>query len=310
MYRTFTRVLAVAVTLIAGIATLNAAGPKITDPAKVDSDYALQGEYTGTFEDNGETFKAGAQIIALGNGEFAISFYPGGLPGDGAGRLRGPRRAARRGRGLPGRGRDRSPPRDRTRARAGQRRTAHAKRPRGSGAPGPRRRSELRHVLGLRERRRGRRRPRRARGWERAGAAPVLRSVPRGPRDGGRTLRGAASASGRAAAPGAAGDRPRSRGRSERVRELRQNCAAELRRIARRSCAAARRTELGEVALGVRVLRAEGGAEGVDVAHGAGEGLHLELQQDPNATHLALHPRASKSSAVGLRMDPSRGPRI
>ncbi|MBL98539.1 MAG: hypothetical protein CMM06_02495 [Rhodopirellula sp.] len=86
MYRTFIRSLAVVGLLALGISTLDAAGPKITDPAKVDSDYALQGEYSGSFENNGETYKAGAQIIALGNAEFAISFYPGGLPGDGFGK--------------------------------------------------------------------------------------------------------------------------------------------------------------------------------------------------------------------------------
>jgi hypothetical protein len=50
-----------------------------TDPAKVDADYAVQGEYVGTME--GE--KAGGQVIALGDGKFDIVSYPGGLPGDG-----------------------------------------------------------------------------------------------------------------------------------------------------------------------------------------------------------------------------------
>ena len=86
MYRTLMRTAIAVALLIGGVVTANAAGPKITDPAKVDSDYALQGEYTGTFENDGETSKAGAQIIALGNGEFAISSYPGVLPGDGFGR--------------------------------------------------------------------------------------------------------------------------------------------------------------------------------------------------------------------------------
>ena len=86
MYRSLTRTAASLTMLACGAIAAYAAGPKITDPAKVDSDYALQGEYSGSFENNGETLKAGAQIIALGNGEFAISFYPGGLPGDGFGR--------------------------------------------------------------------------------------------------------------------------------------------------------------------------------------------------------------------------------
>lgn len=63
-----------------------AAGPKITDPSKVDKDYALQGEYTGNFEDeDGNVVKAGAQVIALGEGKFSLAFYRGGLPGDGFG---------------------------------------------------------------------------------------------------------------------------------------------------------------------------------------------------------------------------------
>ena len=86
MYRPLMQTAASLTMLACGAIAAYAAGPKITDPAKVDSDYALQGEYSGSFENNGETFKAGAQIIALGNGEFAISFYPGGLPGDGFGR--------------------------------------------------------------------------------------------------------------------------------------------------------------------------------------------------------------------------------
>ena len=86
MYRPMISTVASLTMLTCGAIAAYAAGPKITDPAKVDSDYALQGEYSGSFDNNGETFKAGAQIIALGNGEFAISFYPGGLPGDGFGR--------------------------------------------------------------------------------------------------------------------------------------------------------------------------------------------------------------------------------
>ena len=86
MYHTLMRTAVAVALLIGSVVTADAAGPKITDPAKVDSDYALQGEYTGSLEENGETIKAGAQIIALGNGEFAISYYPGGLPGDGFGR--------------------------------------------------------------------------------------------------------------------------------------------------------------------------------------------------------------------------------
>ena len=49
------------------------------DPANVDADYAIQGEYRGEVEGG----DAGAQIIALGDGKFDVVGYPGGLPGDG-----------------------------------------------------------------------------------------------------------------------------------------------------------------------------------------------------------------------------------
>ncbi len=49
------------------------------DPAKVDADYAIQGEYTGTI---GET-TVGIQVVALGDGKFDAVSYIGGLPGAG-----------------------------------------------------------------------------------------------------------------------------------------------------------------------------------------------------------------------------------
>ncbi len=45
-------------------------------------EYALQGEYVGKVGSEGKTF--GAQIIALGKGQFKAVAYPGGLPGEGA----------------------------------------------------------------------------------------------------------------------------------------------------------------------------------------------------------------------------------
>jgi|GEM_PF-2961548 len=54
------------------------------DPAKVDEDYAIQGEYSGTLKgDDGEDKTFGIQIIALGGGEFEAVTSEGGLPGDG-----------------------------------------------------------------------------------------------------------------------------------------------------------------------------------------------------------------------------------
>jgi hypothetical protein len=49
------------------------------DPAKVDADYAIQGEYSGTLEGK----KVGVQVVALGGGKFDAALYRGGLPGDG-----------------------------------------------------------------------------------------------------------------------------------------------------------------------------------------------------------------------------------
>lgn len=50
-----------------------------TDPAKVDADYAVQGEYAGKIGED----KAGVQVIALGDGKFDAVSFAGGLPGDG-----------------------------------------------------------------------------------------------------------------------------------------------------------------------------------------------------------------------------------
>jgi len=69
-----------------------AQGRTYTDPAKVDADYAVQGEYVGSIKtDDGEE-KLGVQVIALGKGEFAAVSYTGGLPGDGWDRKEPPMR--------------------------------------------------------------------------------------------------------------------------------------------------------------------------------------------------------------------------
>ena len=56
------------------------AGPtESIDPAKVDADYAIQGEYAGKLAGK----EAGVQVIALGGGKFDAVVYEGGLPGAG-----------------------------------------------------------------------------------------------------------------------------------------------------------------------------------------------------------------------------------
>jgi hypothetical protein len=62
------------------------AAVEITDPAEAEKqpDYLVQGEYVGTGNWQGESsVKVGAQVIALGNGEFHVVLTNGGLPGDG-----------------------------------------------------------------------------------------------------------------------------------------------------------------------------------------------------------------------------------
>lgn len=56
----------------------------VTELAKVDLDYQLQGEYYGTVRsDEGSNRIIGLQVVALGDGKFDALWYQGGLPGNG-----------------------------------------------------------------------------------------------------------------------------------------------------------------------------------------------------------------------------------
>jgi hypothetical protein len=57
--------------------------PVYDDPARVDADFAAQGEYVAEVAYDGQRITIGAQIVAEGDGTFAVVAYPGGLPGAG-----------------------------------------------------------------------------------------------------------------------------------------------------------------------------------------------------------------------------------
>ena len=67
----------------AGLSTsARAADPNaITDPAKVDQDFAYQGEYLGDLQTASGMRHTGLQVIARGGGQFEAVRYEGGLPG-------------------------------------------------------------------------------------------------------------------------------------------------------------------------------------------------------------------------------------
>lgn len=60
-----------------------AADEPAADPAKVDADYAFQGEYMGALKTDEGDVTVGMQVIALGEGKFRAVGYKGGLPGAG-----------------------------------------------------------------------------------------------------------------------------------------------------------------------------------------------------------------------------------
>lgn len=58
-------------------------GPVFTSATEADPDFALQGEYAGNVLYEGQPMPFGVQVIAHGDGAFAVVAYPGGLPGAG-----------------------------------------------------------------------------------------------------------------------------------------------------------------------------------------------------------------------------------
>src|SRR5687768_9701666 len=54
-----------------------------TDAANASPDFAVQGEYLGECDMDGQKQKIAAQIASLGGGNFNAAFYLGGLPGEG-----------------------------------------------------------------------------------------------------------------------------------------------------------------------------------------------------------------------------------
>jgi hypothetical protein len=80
-----TVVTAMALTLALGLVSVAdaAQGEAFLTAKAAGPDFAIQGEYTGTIDVDGEQQKWGIQVIALGDGEFRAVGYEGGLPGDG-----------------------------------------------------------------------------------------------------------------------------------------------------------------------------------------------------------------------------------
>ena len=83
MNRKIQNLFCLVITLVLTSSVVQAKGPKISEPAKVDQDYAMQGEYTGMLVVEGKKSKLGIQVIAQGEGKFQAVIYRGGLPGDG-----------------------------------------------------------------------------------------------------------------------------------------------------------------------------------------------------------------------------------
>lgn len=83
MVHVFRRFATLGMVVAAGVAGCADASPVIEDPQHADDDFAIQGEYVGQLNVEGERNAWGAQIIARGDGKFRGVGYEGGLPGAG-----------------------------------------------------------------------------------------------------------------------------------------------------------------------------------------------------------------------------------
>jgi hypothetical protein len=76
--------LLVVLTLVVVGAAVPGQEQPITDPAKADADFAVQGEYVGEVAgEDGKRAKYGIQVVAQSPGKFRAYGHQGGLPGDG-----------------------------------------------------------------------------------------------------------------------------------------------------------------------------------------------------------------------------------
>lgn len=75
--------LVLAVSLVPMTCAADDAGGTYTDAKSAGPDFLIQGEYQGTITTNDVDEPIGVQVIALGDSNFKIVCYHGGLPGDG-----------------------------------------------------------------------------------------------------------------------------------------------------------------------------------------------------------------------------------